>query len=167
MDAAYGLPVEVLPEPPSQRSGAVKRRRKQALPRTFLVVDMERARVVGAFVLSECAHDTEADALVWRCDLGVALTAPVQVRREELSVGRRLKLTAWTSEREAEVRQSSAVPGGSLNDHFLHHVGERWHGWPAEGELSREFAAAGSAPFSFWTRPAYSAAVGISPTEML
>ena len=158
----YGLPTEIIGTA-SGSSGSAKRRRKNALPRTFLIVDVERRQIRGAFILVDCVYN--GDSLLWRCDLAVFLESSILLDQRELKSANAVKLAKFAHARELEARQGQTTVGGMLNDHFSSCAAERWSGWPADADLLRACGRSCSRPFTFRTEFAYSSAVGIVPSD--
>ena len=140
--------------------GGAKRKRRQALPLTFLVVEQSNAsKVLGAFMLDECnMNAANGDLLTWRCGALAKLVEP-----QEVSCKSRARSPKLPPQEEIDIRRGLVIGGGVLNDVFSHSASLTWQIWKIDDELLRKLWSTGRTPFTFDTPKSQAVAVGVQP----
>ena len=130
------------------------------LPRTYFIYEKQQRRVLGAFLLSECA--SFGGQAYWRVDRVCLFEQAAELPREALS---------WIStlvhikpEVEFDLRTRVVQGGGRLLDHFPGNQ-TRWWAWPitpAQLDLVVRCGPRGL-PFSICSALSMSKAAGVTP----
>jgi len=140
--------------------GRAKRKPGQRFPRPFYAYDSRENKVLGAFLLDECACLADASELYWR----VARWVPF-AHVENLAAGDiawRSTLSHLAPAVDQRFRSNDAAVGGTIRGHFLGFEGARWDLWPLT-PAQRHGLEHTPPPYTFLSESKFAKAVGVEP----
>ena len=157
----YIVPTVLQPNP-SLSGGHAKRLAKKQLPRCFFSYDRGTNTVSGAFLATRCfALSSDAPDLWWQVDRVVMLELPVKL--ECGSVQWSSTVLHLKADAERTLRLSTALIGGSINDHFTEVALSKWHCWPLTQDLHVCLSRHGGKPLLLKSDRSMARATSVSP----